>query len=151
MFGWCHPPANQIDPVDCDTDGSVHLQRTQNWPVCSAAGSSLKLGIHCCSAANCVTSILPGSLQVVSREPQSLGGGVSSHSVQGELLPGEEQPDLQERLLAVAQVDSCFQRTACLVQKHAFILSPASLVFSFFFFNENLFWVLKHSFAACST
>lgn len=97
---------------------SVHLQLTQNWPVCFTAGSSLKFGIHCCIAANCITSILPGSLQVVSREPQSLGGGVSSHSVQGELLPGEEQPDLQERLLAVAQVDSCFQRTAWFRNMH---------------------------------
>lgn len=59
-------------------------------------------------AANFITFILSGSLQVVPRKPQSLRGGVSAHSVQRELLPGEEQPDLQEWLLAVAQVNSCF-------------------------------------------
>lgn len=50
----------------------------------------------------------PGYLQVVSRNPEPLGGGDSTDSVQRELLPGEEQPDLQERLLAVTQVDIRF-------------------------------------------
>lgn len=45
-----------------------------------------------------------GDLQVVSWSPEPFGGRVSTDSVQGELLPGEEQPDLQERLLAVTQV-----------------------------------------------
>lgn len=64
--------------------------------------------MHCSTASNCIA----GSLQVVSREPQSLGGGVSPHPVQGELVLGEEQPDLQERLLAVAQVGSRFEGAA---------------------------------------
>lgn len=45
-----------------------------------------------------------GDLQVVSWSPEPFGGRVSTDSLQRELLPGEEQPDLQERLLAVTQV-----------------------------------------------
>lgn len=48
---------------------------------------------------------LPGNLQVVPWNPEPLGGRGSTDSVQGELLPGEEQPDLLERLLALTQVD----------------------------------------------
>lgn len=48
----------------------------------------------------------PGHLQVVSWNPEPLGGRGSADSVQGELLPGEEQPDLPERLLALTQVDT---------------------------------------------
>lgn len=49
---------------------------------------------------------LRGFLQVVSRNPEPLRSRDSTDSVQGELLPGEEQPDLQERLLAITQVDT---------------------------------------------
>lgn len=48
----------------------------------------------------------PGLLQVVPWNAESLGGRKSTDSVQGELLPGEEQPDLQERLLTLTQVDA---------------------------------------------
>lgn len=48
----------------------------------------------------------PGHLQVVPWNPEPLGGRDSADSVQGELLPGEEQPDLPERLLALTQVDT---------------------------------------------
>lgn len=47
-----------------------------------------------------------GHLQVVPWSAEPLGGRDSADSVQGELLPGEEQPDLPERLLALTQVDT---------------------------------------------
>lgn len=45
-------------------------------------------------------------LQVVPRSSEPLGGRESTDSVQGELLPGEEQPDLPERLLSLTQVET---------------------------------------------
>lgn len=45
-------------------------------------------------------------LQVVPWSPEPLRGRESPDPVQGELLLGEEQPDLPERLLALTQVDT---------------------------------------------
>lgn len=81
--------------------------QTQRWAV-NVCRKISELGKGCCIVTNCVTSVHPASLQVVPREPQSLGGRVSSHFVQREFVPGSEQPDLQERLLAFTQVGSCF-------------------------------------------
>lgn len=47
-----------------------------------------------------------GHLQVVPWDPEPLRSRDSTDSVQGELLPGEKQPDLQDRLLSLTQVDT---------------------------------------------
>lgn len=51
---------------------------------------------------------LSAHLQMVPRSPEPLGGRESADSMQGELLPGEKQPDLPQRLLTVAQVDTLY-------------------------------------------
>lgn len=46
-----------------------------------------------------------GHLQMVPWIPEPFGGRVSTDSVQGELISGEEQPVMPERLLSVTQVN----------------------------------------------
>ena len=80
----------------------------------------------------------PGLLQVVPWNAESLGGRKSTDSVQGELLPGEEQPDLQERLLTLTQVDACdHSLTALCIQSKTL----ESHIFSF----ECTFWACPSS------
>lgn len=53
--------------------------------------------------SSCVSS---WPLQMVPWNPEPLRGRKPTDAVQRELLPGEEQPDLPQRLLALTQVDA---------------------------------------------
>lgn len=53
----------------------------------------------------------PGHLQVVPWNVEPLRGREPPDSVQRELLPGEEQPDLRERLLALTEVNTTAHTT----------------------------------------